>query len=160
MCFNKNWFVIAVCAGIYILCSSIAVASVAESHSKWLEVLSVEWGSHKPNGGDAAQVKLMKTYVLVKMSDGSVKKIWNARLTLGDGRIVSIDKGRLVDAKATKNNKTEIKSETKAKVKAEAKHSSDSGTPEKLAKPSPSQSADIKPLPEEKIKVDKSGDHK
>lgn len=107
---------------ILLLCSSASVSAGADdSHSKWFEVDSIEWISHKPTNGDAHQVKLMKTYALVKLSNGKVIKVWAAKIKLQDGREIVVDKGRLIKSKAKQPvdtkpiDKSANKSESKPK---------------------------------------------
>lgn len=96
-------------------------ASTNDAHSRWFDVASMEWISHKPSGGSARQVKLMRTYVLVKMENGSVKKVWEAKITLLDGRVVIVHKGRLVNSKSGKEVKPKP---TKKNIKEKGKESS------------------------------------
>ena len=102
-----------VCTILLMMISMWVNASSADSHSKWFDVASIHWVSHKPAAGIATQVKLMNTYVLVKMSDGSVKKVWAAKITLKDGRTVQVDKGRLLHAGTAPAGPSEKKVEKK-----------------------------------------------
>ena len=116
---NVNYRFFIVLAVLLIFSVVNTYAATDDSHSPWIDVVSADWGSHKPVAGSASQIKIMNTYVLVKMNNGNIKKVWNARFMLKDGRDIAVDKGRLLN--------------TASKQQAEKKHSADTSKSKTVA---------------------------